>query len=76
MIPIDPDGATSFGISVDIISGQTAVIGATGASESGTKRVGAAYVFTENEPPFWNQHTKLAAGDRAEWRSTRVCRRH
>ena len=62
MIPIDPDGATSFGISV-VISGETAVIGATGGV-IGDKESGAAYVFTQNEPPFWNQHTKLAAGDR------------
>ncbi|MDE0425028.1 MAG: T9SS type A sorting domain-containing protein [Candidatus Poribacteria bacterium] len=62
MIPIDHDGATSFGISV-AISGETAVIGATGAIV-GEEEVGAAYVFTRNEPPFWNQHTKLVAGDR------------
>ena len=62
MIPIDPDGATSFGVSVTI-SGDTAVIGATGGV-IGDKESGAAYVFTQNEPPFWNQHTKLAAGDR------------
>ena len=62
MIPIDPDGASAFGISVDI-SGETAVIGATGGVV-GQDVVGAAYVFTQNEPPFWNQHTKLVAGDR------------
>ena len=62
MIPIDPDGATSFGVSVDI-KGETAVIGATGANV-GEEVVGAAYVFTQNEPPFWNQHTKLVAADR------------
>ena len=62
MIPIDPDGATFFGTSV-AISGQTAVIGAIGAVV-GKEESGAAYVFTENEPPFWNQHTKLAGGDR------------
>ena len=62
MIPTDPDGASSFGVSVDV-RGQTAVIGATGAFV-GEETVGAAYVFTENEPPFWNQHTKLVAGDR------------
>ena len=61
-MPIDHDGATSFGVSVDI-SGTTAVIGATGALV-GEGETGAAYVFTENEPPFWNQHTKLTAGDR------------
>ena len=61
MIPIDPDGASSFGTSVDI-SGDTAVIGATGG-KVGRDVVGAAYVFTRNEPPFWNQHTKLTASD-------------
>ena len=64
MIPIDPDGATSFGVSVDI-SGETAVIGARGGIV-GEDAVGAAYIFTENEPPFWNQHTKLVASDRNE----------
>ena len=63
MIPIDPDGATSFGMSVDI-KGETAVIGATGANV-GQDVVGAAYVFTQNEPPFWNQHTKLVSADRS-----------
>lgn len=63
MIPIDPDGASSFGVSVDI-RGATAVIGATGGNV-GEAVVGAAYVFTQNEPPFWNQHTKLVAGDRS-----------
>lgn len=63
MIPIDPDGASAFGVSVDI-SGETAVIGATGGNV-GDDVSGAAYVFTQNEPPFWNQHTKLVAGDRA-----------
>ena len=63
MIPIDPDGASAFGISVDI-SGETAVIGATGGVV-GQNVVGAAYVFTQNEPPFWNQHTKLVASDRS-----------
>ena len=63
MIPIDHDGATSFGVSVDI-KGETAVIGATGANV-GEEVVGAAYVFTQNEPPFWNQHTKLVSGDRS-----------
>ena len=43
--------------------GETAVIGATGALV-GEEVVGAAYVFTQNEPPFWNQHTKLVTGDR------------
>ena len=62
MIPIDPDGASGFGVSVDL-SGETAVIGATGGVV-GEDTVGAAYVFTQNEPPFWNQHTKLVAGDR------------
>ena len=62
MIPIDLDGASSFGVSVDI-KGETAVIGATGALV-GEEVVGAAYVFTQNEPPFWNQHTKLVSGDR------------
>ena len=62
MIPIDPDGASSFGVSVDI-RGDTAVIGATGANV-GEDVVGAAYIFTQNEPPFWNQHTKLVAADR------------
>ena len=64
MIPIDPDGATSFGVSVDI-SGETAVIGARGGIV-GEETVGAAYIFTENEPPFWNQHTKLVASDRVK----------
>ena len=63
MIPIDPDGASTFGVSVDI-KGETAVIGATGGNV-GDAVVGAAYVFTQNEPPFWNQHTKLVAGDRS-----------
>ena len=63
MIPIDPNGGTSFGVSVDI-NGETVVIGATGAIV-GEDEVGAAYIFTQNEPPFWNQHTKLVAGDRA-----------
>ena len=63
MIPIDPDGATAFGVSVDI-KGGTAVIGATGGNV-GKDVVGAAYIFTQNEPPFWNQHTKLVAGDRS-----------
>ena len=62
MIPIDPDGATSFGVSVDI-SGETVVIGARGGIV-GEDAVGAAYIFTQNEPPFWNQHTKLVASDR------------
>ena len=62
MIPIDPDGASGFGVSVDI-SGETAVIGAVGGVV-GEDTVGAAYVFKQNEPPFWNQHTKLVAGDR------------
>ena len=62
MIPIDPDGASAFGVSVDI-KGATAVIGATGGNV-GEDIVGAAYVFTQNEPPFWNQHTKLVASDR------------
>ena len=62
MIPIDPDGASSFGVSVDI-RGETAVIGAIGGNV-GLETVGAAYVFTQNEPPFWNQHTKLVASDR------------
>ena len=62
MIPIDPDGASGFGVSVDL-SGETAVIGAVGGVV-GEDTVGAAYVFTQNEPPFWNQHTKLVAGDR------------
>ena len=62
MIPIDPDGASGFGVSVDL-SGETAVIGAIGGVV-GEDTVGAAYVFTQNEPPFWNQHTKLVAGDR------------
>ncbi len=62
MIPIDHDGATAFGVSV-VISGETAVIGATGAIV-GEEEVGAAYIFTRNEPPFWNQHTKLVASDR------------
>ena len=62
MIPIDPDGASAFGVSVDI-KGETAVIGATGGNV-GDDVTGAAYVFTQNEPPFWNQHTKLVAGDR------------
>ena len=62
MIPIDPDGASAFGVSVDI-KGDTAVIGATGG-KVGEEVVGAAYVFTQNEPPFWNQHTKLVAADR------------
>ena len=61
MIPIDRDGASAFGTSVDI-SGETAVIGATGG-KVGQDIVGAAYVFTRNEPPFWNQHTKLTASD-------------
>ena len=61
MIPIDPDGASAFGTSVDI-SGETAVIGAVGG-RVGQDLVGAAYVFTRNEPPFWNQHTKLVASD-------------
>ena len=63
MIPIDPAGATSFGVSVDM-SGETVIIGATGGVVEGDS-VGAAYVFTRNEPPFWNQHTKLVASDRA-----------
>ena len=63
MIPIDPDGASAFGVSVDI-RGDTAVIGATGANV-GEDVVGAAYIFTQNEPPFWNQHTKLVAADRS-----------
>ena len=62
MIPIDPDGASAFGMSVDI-KGDIAVIGATGGNV-GEKVVGAAYIFTQNEPPFWNQHTKLVAADR------------
>jgi len=62
MIPIDPDGASSFGTSVDI-TGDIAVIGATGGIVGGDA-VGAAYIFTRNEPPFWNQHTKLTAADR------------
>ncbi len=62
MIPIDPDGASAFGVSVDI-KGDTAVIGATGGNV-GEDVVGAAYIFTQNEPPFWNQHTKLVAADR------------
>ena len=62
MIPIDPDGATSFGVSVDI-KGDIAAIGAIGANV-GDRVVGAAYIFTQNEPPFWNQHTKLVAADR------------
>ena len=62
MIPIDPEGASSFGASVDI-SGEMAVIGATGGVVNGDV-VGAAYIFTRNEPPFWNQHTKLVASDR------------
>ena len=61
MIPIDPDGASTFGTSV-AISGETAVIGAVGG-RVGQDLVGAAYVFTRNEPPFWNQHTKLTASD-------------
>lgn len=61
MIPIDRDGASSFGTSV-AINGETAVIGATGG-KVGQDVVGAAYVFTRNEPPFWNQHTKLTASD-------------
>ena len=61
MIPIDADGASSFGTSVDL-NGETAVIGATGG-KVGRDVVGAAYVFTRNEPPFWNQHTKLTASD-------------
>ena len=62
MVPIDPDGATAFGVSVDM-SGETAVIGAI-SGVVGKDVVGAAYIFTQNEPPFWNQHTKLVAGDR------------
>ena len=62
MIPIDPDGATGFGTSV-AIEGEIAVIGATGGVV-GDEPVGAAYIFARNEPPFWNQHTKLAASDR------------
>ena len=61
MIPIDRDGASAFGTSV-AINGETAVIGATGG-KVGQDIVGAAYVFTRNEPPFWNQHTKLTASD-------------
>ncbi|MYB92867.1 T9SS type A sorting domain-containing protein [Candidatus Poribacteria bacterium] len=61
MIPIDPDGASAFGTSVDI-NGETAVIGAIGG-KVGQDLVGAAYVFTRNEPPFWNQHTKLVSSD-------------
>ena len=61
MIPIDRDGASSFGTSV-AINGETAVIGATGG-KVGQDVVGAAYVFTRNEPPFWNQHTKLTTSD-------------
>lgn len=63
MIPIDPAGATSFGVSADM-HGDTVIIGATGGVVEGDS-VGAAYVFTRNEPPFWNQHTKLVASDRA-----------
>ena len=62
MIPIDAEGASSFGTSVDIL-GEVAVIGATGGIV-GEDAVGAAYIFTRNEPPFWNQHTKLTAADR------------
>ena len=62
MIPIDPDGASAFGVSVDL-RGNTAVIGATGGNV-GEDVVGAAYIFTQNEPPFCNQHTKLVAADR------------
>ncbi len=64
MVPIDPEGASSFGISVDL-SGETAIIGAIGGVV-GEEVVGAAYVFTQNEPPFWNQHTKLVSSDRRE----------
>lgn len=62
MIPTDPEGASAFGVSVDI-NGSTAVIGASGGVVAGDV-VGAAYIFTQNEPPFWNQHTKLVASDR------------
>ena len=62
MIPTDPDGATLFGVSVDI-KGEMAVIGAIGG-KVGQEIVGAAYIFTQNEPPFWNQHTKLTSADR------------
>ncbi len=62
MIPIDPEGATGFGASV-AIEGEVVVIGATGGIV-GEEPVGAAYIFTRNAPPFWNQHTKLTVGDR------------
>lgn len=62
MIPIDPEGATNFGTSV-ALEGEIAVIGATGGIV-GEEPVGAAYIFTRSEPPFWGQHTKLAASDR------------
>ncbi len=63
MIPIDPEGATAFGVSV-AIQGDIAVIGAAGGI-IGDEPVGAVYIFAHTYPPFWNQDTKLAASERS-----------
>lgn len=46
------------------VSGDTAVIGANGASPSGLTNAGAAYVFTYSNG-LWTQQTKLTAGNKA-----------
>ncbi|MEZ6083097.1 MAG: hypothetical protein R3E58_03865 [Phycisphaerae bacterium] len=67
--PIDklnPDDASSghfFGRNI-AISGDTAVIGAHGASKTGVSNCGAAYVFRE-VGGVWQQIAKLTAGDAA-----------
>lgn len=58
-----PGDQATFGTAI-MIDGDTAVIGALGATVNGHANQGAAYVFTETDG-IWNQVAKLVADDGA-----------
>jgi len=58
-------GGASFGRSVSL-SGDTAVIGASGATSGVLQYAGQAYVFTRNGST-WSEQAILSASDKSEW---------
>ncbi len=64
LLASDASRNDSFGFSV-AISGETAMVGAIGAADAGT-RSGAAYVF-QRSGTAWSEQTRLLASDGAAW---------
>ena len=63
LIPPDSTASDYFGRSVSI-SGDYAIVGASGADPNGISRAGAAYIF-KRSGSYWYQEAKLVASDRA-----------